>query len=262
MTFYHVSHFIQLWLFPPGFNLLLIFIGMITLKRLPKFAISVLWFACASLWILSTPIVGQKLISVLQRQYAVLDNFPVNKSPLSGAIIVLGGGKNIALEYKNKYASSQSSLSRLRYGVHLHHQTNLPIIVSGGGSKNIPYSEALLMQNELQEYFNLPTKWKEEESLTTSDEAKIIIPWLQKNKILFAYIVTDAWHMPRAMYAFKHACINTNIKIIPAPTNIYDLDAELGVLKFFPSITGLYISDIALHEYIGLIWYYLHQSTN
>ena len=255
MIYYYLSHFVQILLLPPGLNLLLVVFGWILSFSWHRLSKWVFGFAFLSLWLLSSPFVGQKLIFGLNHKYPVLDVKTITKQ--SSAIIVLGGGKRNAPEYKNKYVSSRASLERLRYAVYLHQQTLLPIIVSGGGIYDIPDSEAKLMQNDLREYFNTPIGWLEDQSINTKDEAHLLISLLQSHGIKVAYIVTDSWHIPRAMYIFNSYCVNSGIRVVAAPTMNGDLNSKLNLMSFLPSMEGLSLSVIALHEYLGILSYYL-----
>lgn len=64
------------------------------------------------------------------------------------------------------------------------------------------------------------------------------------------YLVTSAGHMPRAMQVF----LKQGLQPIPAPTD-YFASASLSDSSILPSGQHLAISDLAIHEYIGLIWY-------
>lgn len=258
MLLYQLSHFLQIWIFPPGFNLLIALIGILLLRPLKRLAFCLLFFSFISLWIVSTPLIAELFLEGLLHQYPALQLSPnkVDKQPGAGAILVLGGGAWEASEYKSGYATSRNTLNRLRYAVYLYQQTQLPIIVSGGKTQYLPYAEAELMSTDLKEYFNIPVVWKESKSFTTRDEAKFLLPILQQHKINKIYLVTDAEHMLRAMYAFKSALVNTDINIIAAPVGCRKLDTEVHWLDFFPSAGGLYTFVGAMHEYIGLLAYH------
>jgi len=65
-------------------------------------------------------------------------------------------------------------------------------------------------------------------------------------------LVTSAGHMPRAMGAFK----KLGMRPIPAPTNFMSVK-KYQFTHFFPSALHLSYSDLAVHEYFGIIWYRL-----
>ncbi len=65
-------------------------------------------------------------------------------------------------------------------------------------------------------------------------------------------LVTSAGHMPRSMMSFRHK----GRDCIPVPTEFYT-PFKLGTLGFLPSPDKLLLSDLAVHEYVGIAWYWL-----
>ena len=65
-------------------------------------------------------------------------------------------------------------------------------------------------------------------------------------------LVTSAGHMPRAMGVFR----KQGIECLPAPVEFYTTYA-LGLFDYLPSPRNLVLSDLAVHEYLGLLWYRL-----
>ena len=61
-------------------------------------------------------------------------------------------------------------------------------------------------------------------------------------------LVTSATHMPRAMKIFKNLGLNP----IPAPTDFHKGEFK-GYLRK-PSAYHFNLSEIAMHEYIGILW--------
>lgn len=64
------------------------------------------------------------------------------------------------------------------------------------------------------------------------------------------YLVTSAGHMPRALRAFRQQ----GLLAVPAPTD-YLTSPSWRDLSMAPSGQHLAISDLAIHEYLGLLWY-------
>lgn len=64
------------------------------------------------------------------------------------------------------------------------------------------------------------------------------------------YLVTSAGHMPRALRVFR----KQGLQPLPAPTD-YLSSGTLRAISYLPSARHLAISDLAMHEYIGLAWY-------
>lgn len=256
MTFYHFSRFMQIWILPPNLNLLLMVIGLLIHRYLEVVGKILIIIAIISLWLFSTPIIAQFLINQLQYQYPPLHIDQVVKKN-SAAIVVLGGGHSIYPKSKTGYILSSATEFRLRYAAHLYHHTHFPIITSGGKLNTLSPSEAELMRIEMENYFKTPVAWKENKSRNTKDEGNYILPILEKHNIKMIYLVTNAWHMPRAMYTFNYSFKHTDIKIIAAPMGYSLLQTENGVLNYLPSLKGLNISVIALHEYLGMVAYHL-----
>lgn len=251
---HHVSHFIQSWLFPPGLIIVLGLLGFLLWRRWRMAAKTVIIFAFVILWLLSTPIIAWSLIDILQRQYPVLEMDKLSKQN-GGAIVVLGGGEAKAPEYDIKEAVSDPTLSRLHYSGYLYDKTHLPIVVSGGNPEGLSHAEADLMQKVLRDDFKIPVNLKESKSNNTAEEAKFLLPILKANKIHYIYLVTHAWHMPRSMRVFNQIFDQADIKIIPAPMGFVTLDTQKGLFNYLPSLGALNTSVIAMHEYIGMVWY-------
>ena len=64
------------------------------------------------------------------------------------------------------------------------------------------------------------------------------------------YLVTNAWHMPRAVRAFESA----GFTVIPAATG-YATRYRLTLLDFLPDARALADSSGRFHEVIGIAWY-------
>ena len=65
-------------------------------------------------------------------------------------------------------------------------------------------------------------------------------------------LVTHAWHMQRAEWAFKAA----GLQVTAAPTGFNTLsERERRLTGYLPSAKGLYWSSMALHERLGYFWY-------
>lgn len=242
--------YLQPWILPPGLNILLIACGILIYFSFSRLIGTLIWLlGFISLWLFSTPIVAYKMIDVLQNQYPMLN---VESLAKADAIIVLGGGATMLKEY-NQYRVSDFTLHRLDYAVFLRQKTQLPLLVSGGKINGTPIAIADLMNDYLQERYQL-TALKEDTSLTTADESRLLIPILKEHQIKKIYLVTNAWHMPRSVYVFHCA----GIDVIPAPMGYYSYGPDYSTLSFLPNKDALYASGIAMHEYIGLLWYRFH----
>src|SRR3546814_14888599 len=70
------------------------------------------------------------------------------------------------------------------------------------------------MQITLERDFGVEVRWTESESTSTWTNARLSAAKLRAAGIRRFYLVTHAWHMPRAMLAFA----GTGLEAVPAPT--------------------------------------------
>ncbi|MEQ6342557.1 MAG: YdcF family protein [Gammaproteobacteria bacterium] len=242
---------------PPAINLLLGVMGLILLRKHKRAAVTLLALSIVTLYIFSAPFTSHSLMRSLQI-YPALTAEDL-RHPKAQAIVVLGAGRNYdAPEYGGDTAS-KLALERLRYGAHLHRHTALPVLVTGGALHGEASSEAHIMKDVMVNDFRVPVRWIEERSITTAENADFSRPILAQAHIQRVYLVTHAWHMPRAVQAFQQAGIN----IIPAPTGFSTpWPIERGVFAWLPSADALKTSNYALHELGGRLWYGLRGLTN
>jgi uncharacterized SAM-binding protein YcdF (DUF218 family) len=254
MILYSILHYMQSWFLPPGINFLIATLGFF-LWFYSRMAGGILMMAgVLSLWLLSMPIIAYNLVNSLQNKYPILTADDLKNPKIHSAIVVLDGGDAVQAEYNNKHTVSDFTLHRINYAVYLQRQTHLPIILSGGKSNGSGESSTALMSASLRDNFNIKADYIEDKSLTTADESRFLRPILKQNKFDEIYLVTNAWHIPRSVYIFKCA----GIKVIPAPMGHYVYGPGYALISYFPNMDALYASSIAIHEFIGLIWYRVH----
>lgn len=242
-----ITNAIAAFLMPPGNLLLLAAIGALVAWRRPRLGRALIALSFLALWILSTPYVAEALVKSLE---------PVPVDPLADrsgqAIVVLGGGSYLsAPEYQGQDTVGAAALVRLRYAAHLHRALGKPILVSGGAPLGNSTSEAEQMKRALERDFGVPVQWSEPGSNNTLENARLSRRLLGA-AIRRIYLVTHAWHMPRAQLAFERA----GFDVIPAPTE-YSTRFEVNALDFLPSAGALSGSRTFFHEVIGIGWYHL-----
>ena len=238
------------FLLPPSGFIILLAIGLLFwLIRLRKTAAFCILLASVLLYFSSTSFMANKLLDPLQYKYEVLKEVPVDTQ----AIVVIGNGRiPIAREYANLDTVNAVTLERLRYASRLSKVHQLPILVTGGSVNNERQSEAALMQKALETDFGVEVTWLEERSKTTFENARFTKKVLTENSINKVLLVTHAYHMPRAMWCFE----DVGITPIPAPTIFYKRNTSTSELKqYIPNVDALKKTRLALHEYIGKLWY-------
>lgn len=249
-----VTNFISAFLLPP-FNLLLLALsGLLLWRKRPTLARWLCSIALTLLWLLSTPLLADFLLQRLEDPSSAISLQSGTRLDLQAAtaIVVLGGG---LYEHAPEYAGdsvSKTTLQRIRYAAALARQIRLPILVSGGTPTGSSLAEADLMAGTLAQEFATPVQWKESSSDNTHQSAYNSFRILHAAGITHILLVSDAWHMPRAALAFKHA----GFQVTPAPT-AFTTRYRIDMLAFLPDAAALLNSRIFFHELIGILWYRL-----
>lgn len=245
MTWF-LNNLFSAFLLPP-FNLLLLGAGgVILLKSRPRLGKRIIIISFSLLYLLATPFISGRLIQLLETKPAI--TFDQHEAE---AIIILGAGTYFnAPEYGGDTVNC-FALERLRYGARLYERTGKPVLVSGGNPAG-GEAEGRLMKEALEHDFKVPVKWVEDRSDNTFENAKFSYQVLRAAGITRIYLVTHAWHMPRAVAAFEKA----GFIVTPAPTG-FNTTRAISILDFLPRAPALVNSYLAIHEWLGIIWYQL-----
>lgn len=232
-------------LLPPGILILLMAGGLALRRKRRRLGDGMVTGGLAALYALSMPLTAHFLLSGWESPTAAATKG-------GGAIVVLGGSKSHNTPEYGGNTVNGATLVRLRYAAQLQRQSGLPVLVSGGSPEGSAQSEAELMQLVLQNEFSVPVRWVEGHSANTLENARLSYQMLLRENILTIYLVTHAWHMPRARLAFEAA----GFKVIPAATG-YTTRYRLTILDFLPDARALRDSAVFFHEIIGIVWYRL-----
>ena len=242
-----ITNAVAALLAPPGSLLLLAAVGALVAVRRQRLGRALVALSLVALYALSTPFVADGLLGTLE---------PAPGDPLADkdgqAIVALGGGTYFSAPEYGQDTVSSGTLVRLRYAAHLHRVLGKPVLVTGGAPQGNPLSEAGLMKQVLEAEFRVPVQWMEQGSNNTLENARLSYDLLAAAGVRRIYLVTHAWHMPRARFAFERA----GFAVIPAPTG-YSTRYELTALDFLPSAEALFRSNRYFRESIGIGWYYL-----
>lgn len=212
----------------------------------------VIAFAFVVLGVLSVPLIGKRLLAQLETPFRAAVVAPDRAAVGVQAIVILGGGRSPDAPEYGGDTVSEYTLERLRYGARLARLTGLPILVSGGSVFGEEQSEAALMQQTLERDFGVKVKWVEGASRTTLENAQRTKALLTEAGIRRVYLVTHAWHMARAQWAF----VETGLDAVPAPMGFTSVaKSDLTPLGYLPTSGGLQSSALALRERIGFYWY-------
>ena len=242
-----ITNFLAAFLLPPLGLLLLLALGTFLLYRNHKLAKPLIFASLGLLWVASTPFFAEGALHLLEAGTTALDR----EHQSADAIVILGGGTYFhAPEYAGQDTVSNQTMPRLRYGAKLHRADGTPILVTGGKPLENDIPEAQQMRTSLLQDFHVPVRWTEDASDNTLENARNTFQVLQKEGIRKIYLVTHAWHMPRAAMTFRHA----GFEVVDAPV-AFTTRYRTDVLAFLPRAEALRDSRIFVHEVIGLFWY-------
>lgn len=252
-TTWLISNLLAAAFLPPLSLILLGALGWILLKRFPRLGKSLITASFALLYLLASPLVADQLLGLLEKNIKPLQAQDLRHAE---AIVILGGGAYRDAPEYGQDSAGILTLARLQYGAHLHRMTGLPILVTGGNPEDgLP--EAQIMRRTLEEHFGVPVKWIEARAYNTAQNASFSAEILLPIGIKKVLVVSHAWHMPRARYAFE----KVGMHFLPAPTRFANppqqIDAGYSLFDFIPNARSLENSYFALHELIGLMWYRL-----
>lgn len=201
--------------------------------------------ALVLLVLLALPAVSGSMLARLETDLPA----PAAGAPAPGAIIILGGDV-VDIDGKARADVGPLTLERIRAGAALSRSTHLPILVTGGVVNRGTPPVAELMARSLTDDFGVPARWIEPEARDTWENARFSVALLRHDGIAAAYVVTNAWHMRRALMAFEP----TGMPVVAAPLPPYRAPG-LAPSGLVPRVSSWLRSYYALHEWIGGVWY-------
>jgi len=246
---------VALLLLPPASLILIAMVGFLIYSKWTWAGSVVIFTALALMIALSLPRTGQLLMASLEAYAAPLHAGALDQAQKDAkAIVVLASGRYADAPEFGGDTVNRPTLERLRYGVYLHRRIELPLLVSGGGVGGEKISEAELMQQVLQQDYKLVANWQEKHSRNTFENALESAELLRAASIEHVILVTHGYHMRRAIWSFEQM----GVKVTAAPMGLTTLGYRgRTVHAYLPSARGLYLSSLALREYLGYLWYQL-----
>lgn len=233
---------------PPTGLVWLMVIGLLLSGRWRRFGRSLTWASLIALILLGMPAVSDSMLLPLE---SGLPTTPPADHPPQ-AIVVLSAELIRTHQEKLGARPGLLTLDRLRTAAMLQRRTGLPILVSGGVPRPGTPALAEVMAQSLKDDFQTPARWIEPKSVDTWENARFSADILRAAGITSVYLVTNSWHMRRALLSFE----GTGLKVTAAPTPLDD-PLEFEASDFIPRAGGWQTGYYALHEWIGYAWYEL-----
>jgi uncharacterized SAM-binding protein YcdF (DUF218 family) len=215
-------------------------------------------FAVLGLWLSTTEGMAQALKLWLVRSPPVLaeaDLVVLKRAPKTAIVVLGGGAKRLSPEYGVSNLKP-AGIERLRYGLWLSRETNLPVAFSGGigyGAEPGATSEAEIAARIAEREFGRPLRWTESESRDTRENAIKSIELLKGQGIEQIVLVTQDYHMKRALRNFARAAEGKQMRIVPAPMGLPS-GGPPRLADWLPSRQGYESTWLVVHEWVGLLF--------
>ncbi len=249
-----LSKLFTAWLLPPGLAITMLFLWALMLLKKKNYAIGILMVIfAASVYTACLGPLADGLMTPLENTYAPLNIKSVSDHDV---YVVLGGGIHTnAPDLEGTGSPTGDALHRLVYAFRLYRIDPLPIIVSSGKAFRCQRPEAPVLKRFLVQ-MGVPEKdiFTDSSSRNTNENAVDVKALCAKMSCKNIILITSAYHMRRAMFAFRHAGM-TNV--IPAPTDYKTNRSCYNFMDYMPSLEGLENTYRALHEYVGMLYYRL-----
>ena len=235
------------FLTPPAVLILLSLVGTLLALRWRAFGMTLAILSSIALYLLATPLVASCLLHEIE--LGIPESAELSSAQ---AIVVLGAGVHLGNGASAPDTLGPLSLERVVYAAEAYRRLQLPVAVSGGRVYPAQTAEATLMQAALDRDFGVPVTWSDDQSRTTYENARYTARLFSRERIATLVVVTHAWHLPRALWAFERAGLHA----LPWPVP-HDFVRLRRIDDVLPSIAALHDSAYALHEIIGGLYYRL-----
>ncbi|SCA55189.1 conserved hypothetical protein [Candidatus Terasakiella magnetica] len=201
--------------------------------------------------------IGGGLLTTLENRFSK----PVQMPKQVDGLVVLGGFLNVFITDARQDYSFNGNIERATSLLHLSKQyKGSPVLFTGGAGLigHPELNEAQMLKSFLPDVVSADTQLIfENASRNTFENALFSKELIEKKGGGKWLLITSARHMPRAVGAFR----KQNIDVIPYPVD-YITSGELSnEVSFFPR-NGLGTFGVALHEWLGLLAYYLTDKTS
>lgn len=234
-------------LLPVPITLLLMLAACLSTKRTQQIIFTGL--ACVILGLAGWAPIANMLLTQLEQPYHPVMTIPKDVD----TVIILGAGVRSNTVLPANTQLNSASISRLVEGVRLYemiqkHHEHAHLTLLGGRVFLSPNHSGILENTAHILGVSTNDITLARGYANTSDEAKHLKKTLKEKPF---FLVTSAYHMTRALYLFHQQGMHP----IPAPTQFLSKQHSIrGGLWWTPRASNIVHVDIALHEYLGLLW--------
>ncbi|MBN2991014.1 YdcF family protein [Pseudomonas cedrina subsp. fulgida] len=248
-----IRYFIKQLLLPPGILLLLLAFAWWFRRSRPRLAACCFALGFGGMWLISLPAVVEWGARVLETEPPLAREDWSTLAGRADAIVVLGSGRERGDPAWGTDQPTGIGLERQRYAARLAKASGLPVLTSGGLHYGTPPSEAELMAVSMRDDFGVTVRWKEERSRTTWENAQMSAEILLPQGVRRVVVVTQASHMPRAVWSFEKA----GFSVVPAPVGFLGVDNARPLGGWMPEFKSVWQSGQLINEAVGQVGYRL-----
>jgi uncharacterized SAM-binding protein YcdF (DUF218 family) len=247
---FFLSKFLPPLLLPPGLFLVLLAL-VFFLRRRRRAALPLAIMLVLSLYLLSIRPIADSLILPLEDSFP----HPARTSLKCDVIVVLGGDVlPNSPDMQGAAAPGPAAMQRAYAAFSIWRKMPAPVVVSGGSSHGEEWNSARAMGAVLEDLgIHRDFQILEEESRNTIQNAEFSARLLDERELISPCLVSSAYHLPRAVMSFAAF----GVAVVPVPTGYMAYRESYSWHHFLPSAHSLAVSNTALHEYLGILYYML-----
>ncbi|MDD5668631.1 MAG: YdcF family protein [Candidatus Omnitrophica bacterium] len=234
--------------------------GIIMLGKFRKisFCARAGWYCGVISWVIAVLLsfnpVANILVQSLETQFK-----PVQEEQLKkiDAVVILGGGLLPSGGLRKYPEANGTTYARVFQGVAVFKQSGAQVLVVSGSSLEPEKGTEADVMREIAVSLGVPSAdiLMEAKSRTTMENANETSRMLSPAVYDHIGLVTSAMHMKRSFKTFQK--VFPPGSVIPVPVNYMSSPVKLTYRMFIPSVDALCLSTEAIHEWIGLMWYFL-----
>lgn len=242
---------LEAWGAPLGAGWLLGVAGLLLRRFRPRLGTAVLVLGLGLLWAFGSGAVSDRLLARLEKAYPI----PA-ESVRADAALVLAGTVDVARSTPDR-VELYDRTERIIEGARLVKRGRARWLVISGGSGDPlrpEVAEAEHLAALARELGVSPSvTLLEEKSRTTAENARLSASLLKQHGIGRFFLVTSAFHMPRAVACFRKLGLDP----VPYPVDFRAWPDRRQMYRYTPTAPALAGATLAVHEYIGYAVYWL-----
>lgn len=238
---FYIKKIISSFITPPGIFVLILFtVSFYFLYRKKRRIFSVMFISAFVFYVITIPLVSNYLGCMWEKDF-------INPDINGDVIVYLGAG--VIKVSDDKYVLTESALERLFAVYRVYNRKKVPVILSAGSVFNM-VSESETAKKILVELgVNEQDIYTEEYSKDTYENAFYAKKICDKYSFKKPVLVTDAYHLKRAVYIFKKAGFE-HVGYYPSS---YICNRYINLYIFLPS--DFKKLRYLFHEIFGYVYY-------